>query len=176
MANFGESRFLGLSSRAIVLTLVVTAIVVGLFFMPPAIKFLFEDSNKSVKTKSSSTTVASAPQGSNQKAALNADKLQQVSSDITAMGQKPAAKTPSKKVDNSDGGGGFFSGWNFKVKASGAGDSPGVQIPAGLSIRFTPACAKCRPVRDWPCCCSIRPSALGGGSMPGSGRMARRRR
>jgi hypothetical protein len=134
MANFEESRFLGLSSRAIVLTLVVTAIVVGLFFMPPALKFLFEDSNKTVKSKSGSTAVAANSQASTQKASLNTDKLQQVSSDISSLGQKPAAKTPSKKVDTSDQGGGFFSGWNFKVKASGAGDTPGVQIPAGLSI------------------------------------------
>jgi len=138
MGNFQESRFLGLSPRAVLLTLAVAGVVVGLFFMPPALKYLFEGSGKS-KSKTAATTAAPAKQSVEQKAALNTDKLQQVQSSLGSSDQKPAApgkaQQQTKKADNGDPqSGGFFSGWNFRVKARGAGESTSSPIPAGLSM------------------------------------------
>lgn len=135
MANFQESRILGLSPRAVWLTLAVVAVVVGLFFIPPALKFMFEGSGKSGKPKAPAAVAVQPGQAGTQKAALNTEKLQQVSSDLTSLNAKPAPKgQPSKKVDNVDQGGGFFSGWNFKVKARGGTGEPVVQKPSGLTI------------------------------------------
>jgi hypothetical protein len=135
MANFQESRILGLSPRAVWLTLAVVAVVVALFFIPPAIKFLFEGAGRSGKAKAPAAVAVQPSQSGTQKAALNTEKLQQVSTDLTSLNGKPGPKSQQgKKVDNVDQGGGFFSGWNFKVKARGGTGEPTMQRPSGLTL------------------------------------------
>lgn len=136
MANFQESRFLGLSPRAVWLTLAIAGVVVGLFFVPPALKLLVDSSGKP-KQRSAAAVAPPVRPEAEQKAAMSPEKLQQVSSSISppAVEQKQAQKPqPSKKGDTNDSSGGFFSGWDFKVKARGAGDGGGVPAPPGLSI------------------------------------------
>ncbi len=154
MANFQDSRFFGLSPRAVWLTLAVAGVVVGLFFMPPALKYLFEGSGKS-KQKASPAAVAAKSEKTavDQKASLNPDKLKQVTTVASASApeQKPSSQdqksqqakgpTQPKKADPSDptaqggnGNNGFFSGWNFRVKARTNADGSGAGIPAGLTF------------------------------------------
>ena len=149
MANFQESRFFGLSPRAVWLTLAVAGVVVGLFFMPPALKYLFEGSGKQ-KPKAGPSAAVAAKQPVEQKASLNADKLQnteklqQVTTELAAVEQKASTKTQPKKADAADpqkdqkdsgsSGGGLFSGLNFQVKARTNADGLGTGIPAGVTF------------------------------------------
>jgi hypothetical protein len=142
MANFQESRILGLSPRAVWLTLAVVAVVVALFFIPPAIKFLFEGAGRSGKAKAPAAVAVQPSQSGTQKAALNTEKLQQVSTDLTSLNGKPGPKSQQgKKVDNVDQGGGFFSGWNFKVKARGGTGNSTMSMPA-ISLPAMAFCAR----------------------------------
>lgn len=144
MVHFQESRFLGLSPRAVWLTLAVAGVVVGLFFMPPALKYLVEGSGKPKQKTASAVTVTSpAKKGDNasveQKASLNPDKLQQVTSAIASQDHKEQIAKPQqqKKADAQDASSqknGFFSGWNFRVKARTTVDGPGTAIPSGLTF------------------------------------------
>lgn len=144
MANFQDSRFLGLSPRAVWLTLAVAGVVVGLFFMPPALKYLFEGSGK-VKPKTAPVAAMAAKQPVEQKAALNPDKLQnvdklkQVTAGLASTDRKESAKPQPKKADAADAqsqpsSGGFFSGLNFRVKARTTVDGSGTGIPSGLTF------------------------------------------
>jgi hypothetical protein len=42
MANFQDSRFFGMSPRAVLAGVIAVAVVVGLFFIPETVKFLFD--------------------------------------------------------------------------------------------------------------------------------------
>ena len=140
MANFQDSRFFGLSPRAVWLTLAVAGVVVGLFFMPPALKYLFEGSGKP-KSKGAPAAAVASKQPAEQKAALNPEKLQQVTAELAAVDQKAPSKPQPKKAEVADAskdtagsGGGLFSGLNFRVKARTSADGSGAGVPTGVTF------------------------------------------
>lgn len=149
MANFDETRFLGLTPRAIGLTVVAVAIVIGLFFIPEAVKFLFDAKPKASREQVATTSASpSSKQGvarkapdSGERAALSRERLSAINAD--AAGKKRSSEQPAetvrvakKSADNSEsstGKGGIFSGWDFNVKANPSGGQK-VDAPASLSF------------------------------------------
>ena len=136
MAPFQDSRFLGLSGRTIVVTLLIAAAVIGLFFIPEAIKFALNAPGKSGGEKRASVESRArrdAKERAEEKAALSPDALKAVSS---AVGGTPTPARQVSRKDAEDVGAerpGLFDGWNFKVKAGESG-GPTVQVPASMSI------------------------------------------
>ncbi|MEN9845666.1 MAG: hypothetical protein RIS36_813 [Pseudomonadota bacterium] len=136
MAPFQDSRFLGLSGRTIVVTLVIAAAVIGLFFIPEAIKFAINAPGKSGGEKrvaAENRARREAKERADEKAALSPDALKAVSS---AVGATPTPSRQLSRKDGDDASGerpGLFDGWNFKVKAGESGP-PAVQVPASMSI------------------------------------------
>jgi hypothetical protein len=136
MAPFQDSRFLGLSGRTIVVTLVVAAAVVGLFFIPEAIKFALNTPGKSGGEKRASVEGRArreAKERVEEKAALAPDALKVVNSVVNAT---PAPVRQGARKEGDEAGGerpGLFDGWNFKVKAGESG-APAVQVPASMSL------------------------------------------
>lgn len=136
MAPFQESRFLGLSGRTIVVTLVIAAAVVGLFFIPEAIKFALNAPGKSGGEKRASVESRSrreVRERTEDKGSLSPEALKAVSS---AVGATPTPARQVSRKDVEEGGSerpGLFDGWNFKVKAGESG-APAVQVPASMSI------------------------------------------
>jgi hypothetical protein len=151
MAQFQDSGFFGLSARTIWISLAVTGVVVGLFFIPGVIKQKM--SNRSAKPKAQQTQTAAATgervtAPSAARGSLSPSALKGISEGLKGNSQANAVQVSavapkslgnSKKVDSSDAKSteskneGLLSGWDFKVKA-GVSGSPGVAIPAGLSI------------------------------------------
>jgi hypothetical protein len=136
MAPFQDSRFLGLSGRTIVVTLVIAVAVIGLFFIPEAIKFALNSPGKSGGEKRASVENRSrreVKERIDDKGALSPDALKALSSTVSAT------PTPSRQVSRKDGDdgsadrAGLFDGWNFKVKA-GESNSPAVQVPASMTL------------------------------------------
>jgi hypothetical protein len=146
MGNFQDSRFFGLSPRAIGLGIVAVGVVVGLFFIPETIKFLFDGKPRASKEK----VVASkqAPQSQKRaarddaKAALSPNALTALNASTQRSGQEkdagdkvaPGGKGAKKAADAEEGKGqgGLFSGWNFQVKAN-PGNRPS-EAPVGLTL------------------------------------------
>lgn len=136
MAPFQDSRFLGLSGRTLVVTLVIAVAVVGLFFIPEAIKFALNAPGKSGGEKRVAVEGRArreAKERAEERGALSPDALKALSS---AVGATP---TPVRQVSRKDGEEGaaerpgLFDGWNFKVKA-GEPQGPAVQVPASMSL------------------------------------------
>jgi hypothetical protein len=145
MANFEETRFLGLTPRAIGLTLVAGAIVVGLFFIPETVKMLFDGKAKSPRDKVASMLSSKQPASkktdsdSSTRAALSKSALKTVStdSDKSSADAKLSDIRVSKRAQDSDESrsaskGGFFSGWDFQVKARDWGGDKSAQVPSNL--------------------------------------------
>jgi hypothetical protein len=146
MGNFQDSRLLGLSPRAIGLGIVAVIVVVGLFFIPETVKFLFDGKPRAGKEK----VVASsqAPQSQKRvtrddaKAALSPNALTAINASTQRSGAEKdtsekgsaAVKSSKKGADGEEakGQGGLFSGWNFQVKAN-PGNRP-AEIPVGLTL------------------------------------------
>lgn len=148
MANFQETRFLGLTPRAIGLSVVAMAIVVGLFFIPEAVKFLFDAKPKSSKEQAVTAQAArsagsrKAAEDTGARAALSRDGLRAINADISAKKsgaeQSGDLQKGTKRVAESEeasGGskGGIFSGWDFSVKARPSSDSK-MEVPSSLSF------------------------------------------
>jgi hypothetical protein len=147
MANFGETRFLGLTPRAVGLTIVAGAIVVGLFFIPEGLKFIFDGKPRTSREHAASTqrskqAVAPKQNAASPRAALSREGLSSINADISS---KKATTEPVRDVQRvSKRGseaeeslefskGGLFSGWDFSVKARP--DSGGKSdIPSALSF------------------------------------------
>ena len=136
MAPFQESRFLGLSGRTIVVTLVIAAAVVGLFFIPEAIKFALNSPGKSGGERRAAVDARArreVKEHTEDKGSLSPEVLKAVNSAVNAT------PTPSRQGARKDGDEaaperpGLFDGWNFKVKA-GESAGPAVQVPASMSI------------------------------------------
>jgi hypothetical protein len=147
MANFDETRFLGLTPRAIGLTILAGAIVVGLFFIPEGVKLIFDGKprtsrQQAVSTQDSKQATALKQNTPSPRAALSREGLSSINADISV--KKPNAESTrdiqrvSKRGSDADESsssskGGFFSGWDFSVKArpstGGSGD-----IPSALSF------------------------------------------
>jgi hypothetical protein len=133
MSNFQESRFLGLSSRAIGMGVVAVAVVVGLFFIPETVKFLFDAKPRQAKQR----VVGSEKVGTraeSDRAGLSPDALNQLRADVS----KPKAtnvKSSRRETEDDDSskGEGFFSGWNLHVRAGTQGHE-NASIPTGLSF------------------------------------------
>jgi hypothetical protein len=147
MANFEETRFLGLTPRAIGLTLVAGAIVVGLFFIPETVKMLFDGKAKSPRDKVASMLSSKQPvskksdSDSSTRAALSKSALKTVNtdSDKSAGDAKLSDIRVSKRAQDSDESrsgskGGFFSGWDFQVKARDWGKEKSAQVPANMTF------------------------------------------
>ncbi len=136
MANFQDSRFLGISSRTIWLTIAVVGLVVGLFFIPEMIKFKFS-SNKQVASKQQKANPAPAKSSTqSERASLAPSALKDLNSDLRPKGAvqdvKNVKKQPLTEQTGQDDG--FFSGLDFRVKAGVSGGGPSAGIPAGLSL------------------------------------------
>jgi hypothetical protein len=134
MANFQDSRFLGVSSRTIWLTIAVVGLVVGLFFIPEMIKFKFSP-NKQVAGKQQKST-SSQTQASGERASLAPSALKDLSSNLKQKSSPQEMKTPKKPAASEQPAQdeGFFSGLNLRVKAGVVGGSSSVGIPAGFTM------------------------------------------
>ncbi len=134
MANFQDSRFLGISSRTIWLTIAVVGLVVGLFFIPEMIKFKFSP-NKQVASKQQKSSPAKA-NAQSERASLAPSALKDLNSDLRQKVATREVKTPKKlsPAEQSGQDEGFFSGLDLRVKAGVSGGSPSVGIPAGLTM------------------------------------------
>jgi hypothetical protein len=133
MSNFQDSRFLGFSGRTLVVTFVIVAVVVGLFFIPETIKFAL-NSKRSGGAKVASKAVVER-RSDPDRAGLSPEALQAISSSVSSSNvAKTSAPAPKRSSESDDGDRpGLFSGWNFRVKAGEPGGS-GVQMPSNLSI------------------------------------------
>lgn len=147
MANFGQTRFLGLTPRAVGLTIVAGAIIVGLFFMPEGFKLLFDGKPRASREQNAATQAPkqSTPSKQNNpspRAALSREGLSSISADTE---QKKSSSEPARDVQKvskrgrdseetaSSNKAGIFSGWDFSVKARP--DSGGrVDVPSALSF------------------------------------------
>ncbi|MEY4668331.1 MAG: hypothetical protein RL518_1030 [Pseudomonadota bacterium] len=136
MAPFQDSRFLGLSGRTIVVTLIIAGAVIGLFFIPEAIKFALNSSGKSGGEKRAAvdTRVRREPKARTEdKGSLSPEALKALNSSV---GATPAPERENLRKDGDDTSSerpGLFDGWNFKVKA-GESNAPTVQVPASISF------------------------------------------
>lgn len=139
MAHFQESRFLGLSGRTLVVTLVIAAAVVGLFFLPEAIKFALKSSSTPPGEKRASVegrVRREVKERTEERGALSPEALKAINSSVGAASTPSQPPAPASRRDAEEGGSerpGLFDGWDFKVKA-GEPHGGGVQVPASLSI------------------------------------------
>lgn len=141
MANFQDSRFFGMSPRAVLAGVIAVAVVVGLFFIPETVKFLFDAKPRQSKDRVAVTAEKKASKPTTtevDRAALAPDSLNQVKSEVARAkaGNSSATAKSSRKTadgDDSNRGEGLFSGWNFRVKA-GTGGAENAQLPQGLSL------------------------------------------
>lgn len=135
MAHFQDSRFLGLSGRTLVVTLVISLMVGGLFFIPEMIKFaLNSSSGKSSERRASVESRSRKEVKDEDRGALSPDVLRAINSSVGAT-PTPARSAPQaarKDVDDGERQG-LFSGWDFKVKA-GEPSGPSVKVPASMSL------------------------------------------
>ena len=145
MANFDETRFLGLTPRAIGLSVVAVAIVVGLFFIPEAVKFLFDAKPKynrdqvaaTTAPSTSKQTVARKAPDTGERAALSREALSSINADIGSKKRTPEQPAEPQRVSKknveseepSGSKGGIFSGWDFSVKAHPS-SGPKVDAPS----------------------------------------------
>jgi hypothetical protein len=133
MANFEESRFLGLSPRAIGMGIVAVGVVVGLFFIPETVKFLFDSKPRQSKARIASTDKVEKSSDA-ERAGLSPDALNQLRADI-AKPKAASSKSGRREVGEEDTakGDGFFSGWNFRVQAGTSGRDV-AHIPPSLTF------------------------------------------
>jgi hypothetical protein len=142
MAHFQENRFLGLSSRTLLVTIGIVAVVVGLFFIPKMIQTRWS----SPKASSSTSQVASqqmktkqSESVTEQRAAISPGALKGLASDLDdseKIEKKSDGKGKSAKGTDGETGGsaGLFSGWNVKVRARGNSDAGNKDLPKGVSL------------------------------------------
>lgn len=143
MGNFQDSRFLGVSPRAVGMTVVIALVTVGFFFIPEAVKIFLDGKPKSSGERQKIERVE-APREKVAKQSVDAPKAAESSDSLLALNTEIASQKNSttsqapksaKKVSESDEGrrGGFFSGWNFQVKAP-RDDGSEVSGPAQFSF------------------------------------------
>jgi hypothetical protein len=161
MGNFQETKFLGLTPKAIGLTLVSVAIVVALFFMPEGVKLLFDGKLGEGKARTKrEAPQAKSPQAQNSaqqntggdrdvraalsRSALESDapKISRTSSSETARDQKlKEVRAPQRRAVGEEtldipkvpsNKGGILSGWDFSVKARRSMSDNVVEEPKSL--------------------------------------------
>jgi hypothetical protein len=141
MANFQDSRFLGFSPRTLLLGIVAVGVVVGLFFIPETVKFLFDAKPRSSRDRvvALKQPAQKSKQADEAKAALAPDSLSELNSrmqrgdgskDSLERGATTNGKAPRKASESGDG---IFSGLNFQVKANHGG-AGSIEIPSSLSF------------------------------------------
>lgn len=128
MTHFQDSRFLGLSGRAILVTFVLILLVVGLFFIPETVKYVLNsgrtgDGKKVAAREAKSIQKVGQDDGS-ERGALSSDVLKAISASVESK-PTPArsANAPAGRKEDFELGEkrGLFSGWNIRVKARGNG-------------------------------------------------------
>jgi hypothetical protein len=152
MAQFQDSGFFGFSGKTLWVSLAVTGVVVGLFFIPGTVKFLMSSRANGSKAPAqqaqsvvATTKVNSAAEQnvSTARGSLSPVALRNISETLKEGANQPApasasvgnkAPVGSKKSEASESKGeGMFAGWDFKVKA-GLGSSTGGTIPSGVAM------------------------------------------
>jgi len=130
-----------MSPRAVLAGVIAVAVVVGLFFIPETVKFLFDAKPKQSKERvavNMEKQVAKPATLEVDRAALAPDSLNQVRSEVARAkaGSTASSAKPNKKLsegDESSRSDGLFSGWNFRVKAGTPGGESS-QLPQGLTM------------------------------------------
>lgn len=130
MANFDDSKFLGFSPKALGLIVVAGLAVVGLFFMPETLKFLFDArvDAKSTVAKKSDTTPEDVRASLAQRSLASLDGVKRTSPDENKERPKRGPVVESKRKDS----GGILSGLDFSIPASRAGGAKTIEAPEGL--------------------------------------------
>lgn len=141
MAHFQENRFLGLSSRTLLVTIGIVAVVVGLFFIPKMIQTRWSSPKAWTPTSQLASQQGKAKKSepvTEQRAAISPGALQGLASDLDSsekIDKKPEGKGKGAKGTEGEGGSaGLFSGWNVKVRARGNSDAGNKELPKGVSL------------------------------------------
>lgn len=138
MANFQDSKFLGVSPKAFGLIVVAGLTIVGLFFMPETLKFLF-DAEREVKltrapSKENDSEIPSRGEvrASMSKAALdNSGKTNSEASIPTVPSQSVGGKRLPTRPKS---GAGILSGLDFSIKANRASGGGNAIAPDDLNF------------------------------------------
>ena len=118
MANFQDSKFLGVSPKALGLVVVAGLTVVGLFFMPETLKFLFDAEKKGTRLASAPSREGKedvSPRGAS-RASLSKTALQDVKSPISEGKSGAVANqgvTVKRTPTRPKSGAGILSGLDF---------------------------------------------------------------
>ena len=141
MAHFQENRFLGFSSRTLLVTVGIVAVVVGLFFIPKMIQSRWASPKLAGSTSqvaSQQVKVKQSEPAPEQRAAISPGALKGLASDLDdseKIEKKSDGKGKSTKGTEGEGGSaGLFSGWNVKVRARGNSDAGNKELPKGVSL------------------------------------------
>lgn len=141
MAHFQENRFLGFSSRTLLVTVGIVAVVVGLFFIPKMIQTRWSSPKGTGSTSQTASQQVKAKQSeavTEQRAAISPGALKGLASDLEdseKIEKKSEVKGKSAKGNEGEGGSaGLFSGWNVKVRARGNSDAGNKELPKGVSL------------------------------------------
>jgi hypothetical protein len=132
MANFDDSKFLGFSPKALGLIVVAGLAVVGLFFMPETLKFLFDArvDAKSTAAKNSDATPDDVRASLAQRSLASLGGVKRTSPDEKKERPKRVQVVESKQKDSN----GILSGLDFSIPASRAGGTRTIEAPEGLKF------------------------------------------
>jgi hypothetical protein len=141
MGNFQDSRFFGFSPRTAMLGIVAVGVIVGLFFIPETVKLLFDAKPRASREKSlpPKQVAKNTKSVDDAKAALAPDALRALNgAPQRSDGDKShndktvpvSGKTPRKAGEAEEG---FFSGFNFNVKADHGG-ARNIEVPANIAL------------------------------------------
>lgn len=130
MANFQDSKFLGVSPKAFGLVVVAILTIVGLFFMPETLKFLFDaDRGAKVAKVSPRDPEVKASSRATSRASLSKTALENTArpiSDEKSRAVSSQGVTVKRTPTRPKSGAGILSGLDFSIKAgqvSGGGSS-----------------------------------------------------
>lgn len=132
MGNFDDSRFLGVTPKAIGLVAVAGIAVVGLFFMPETLKFLFDARVDTTTTGvENSPTKRVDPRASLSSVALNKSRdLPQAAVNAT----KPSKNRERTTTRSTNESAGILSGLDFSIPAHPSSRRPEMTAPDGLNF------------------------------------------
>lgn len=137
MAHFQDSRFLGISGRAVGVTFVIVAVVVGLFFIPEAIKFALNSSSRAGMSRSASTAAKPVKSSEDsERASLALNELRAINSAVDEGEVRTPPKGGEVKSTTQDSDveprPGFFSSLSRRGGASRSSEKS--VIPSGLTL------------------------------------------
>ena len=96
MGNFQDSRFFGFSGRTLWVTVVIVAVVVGLFFIPETIKFALYSKKLPTVSRSLSESKKLPAKVETDRAAISPEALKAISSSVSTT-PAPAKSLVAKK-------------------------------------------------------------------------------